>query len=134
MMDPLHPAIVHLPMGLAVIVPLLALALTVALWREWLPRRAWLGVIGLQALLLGSGLVALRSGQADEERVERVVPEDAIEEHEEAAEVFLWGAGVALAAMIGVMFLSAPRARRAATIVATSATLVVAGLGVHVGH
>jgi uncharacterized membrane protein len=35
---PLHPALVHLPLGLAVILPLLALGLTVAARRESLQR------------------------------------------------------------------------------------------------
>jgi hypothetical protein len=37
-------------------------------------------------VLLGRGLVAMNTGEREEERVERVVPDAAIERHEEYAE------------------------------------------------
>jgi hypothetical protein len=134
MLEPLHPAIVHLPLGLAVVVPLLALGLTVALWREWLPRRAWIVAVLLQAVLFGSALLASSSGERDEEAVEQVVAETAIEAHEEAAAVFTWGAGIALAATAVVLLLKSPVARRWGALGATAATAVVALLAVRVGH
>ncbi len=61
MPDPLHPAIVHLPLGLAFLAPLLFLAVAVAVAREWIPKRAWLAVVVLQALLFGLVILAKES-------------------------------------------------------------------------
>jgi uncharacterized membrane protein len=87
--DPLHPAVVHLPIALAVLTPLLALLTLVACRRGVLPARAWAGIVLLQALLAGSAWLALETGEDQEERVEKVVAERHIEEHEESAERLL---------------------------------------------
>ncbi len=60
-----HPKVVHLPMAIAVLMPLIAGGLLLAWWRSWLPHRGWFVAIGLQAILLGSGIVALRTGEAE---------------------------------------------------------------------
>ena len=40
-MLPLHPRLVHLPIALSVLMPLVTSGLLLAWWRGWLPRRAW---------------------------------------------------------------------------------------------
>ena len=87
---PLHPAIVHLPLGLAVVMPLLATGFAWALWTGRVRPRAWLAVVALQALLVGSGLFAIKTGGAEEDRAEAVVQKGAIHQHEEYAEQFVW--------------------------------------------
>lgn len=131
---PLHPAIVHLPMGLAIVLPLLGAFLTFALWRDRLPRWAWSVVVGLQALLLAGAGMALRSGEADEDRVERVVSERFIEAHEHAAQTFTLAAAFVLALTIAVLVLRSGPARRGLSVAAVAGMLGVAGLGVRVGH
>ena len=131
---PLHPKLVHLPIALAVLLPLIAGVILVAWWRGRLPRVAWWGVVGLQALLLATGLYARSTGEADEERVEAIVPEAALEAHEEAATGFVIGAGVALALTIAA---GAVRARGPALgfgAAAVVGTVVVLGLGYRVGQ
>ena len=126
-----HPKVVHVPIALGVLMPLVAAGLTLAWWRGWLPRRAFAVALALQAALFASGLVALRSGEADEDRVERVVPEAAIEAHEEAAEVFVTAGGVVLALMALALVLGARGLPVAA--VATLGTVIVLGLGYRTG-
>ncbi len=58
--------------------------------------RAWVFMVALQALLLASSLVAINTGRAEEDRVENVVQEAALEQHEEAAEQFAWAGGATL--------------------------------------
>lgn len=94
--DPLHPAVVHFPIVLALLAPLVAGALLFAIQSRRAPARAWLGVVVLQLAVVGAGWVATEAGEDEEERVEEVVPEAAIEAHEESAERFMWIAGVAL--------------------------------------
>jgi len=89
MPEPLHPAVVHLPVAFAVLAPFAALAALVAIRAGWLPARAWIAIVALQALLAGSAWVAVETGEEQEERVERVVEKRIIHEHEEAAERFL---------------------------------------------
>jgi uncharacterized membrane protein len=129
---PLHPALVHVPLGLAFVLPLASAALAFALWRGLLPRRAWLIAVALQAVLLAGAGVALQTGERDEKRVERITGEAAIEAHEEAAEVFIWGAAIVLGAAAAVMV--APRRTTAAlAAVAAAGTFVVAGLAYRTG-
>jgi len=49
---PLHPKIVHLPIALAALMPLLSILILGGWWRGHLPRRAWLLVAAFQALLV----------------------------------------------------------------------------------
>ena len=130
--DPLHPAVVHLPIALAVIIPAFAILGTWLIYKGFVPARSWVLIVLLQALLVGSSWVALETGEEEEERVESVVDEDPIEAHEEAAERFLLLAGIGLLAS-GAGLMSG---RRGATgrIVGTVATIAVLAAGVSVGH
>ncbi len=128
---PLHPAIVHLPLGLAIALPIVALVVTFLLWRGVLSPRSFAIVVLLQALTVGAGFAALRTGEADEERVEG----SALDAHEEAAHRFMIGAGAALA--IGVASLLLLRRERALRWMAagtTAATAVVAALAIATGQ
>ncbi|MBX3464759.1 MAG: hypothetical protein KF830_16435 [Planctomycetes bacterium] len=131
---PLHPKIVHLPIALAVLLPLLSSGLLLAVWRNWLPQRAWALVVVGQLLLVGSGVLALRSGESDEDRVERLVPEAALEAHEEAGERFVWAGGTLLVLSLLPLLLRSPRARLAAGAATFAGTLAVLGLGYQVGQ
>ena len=129
-----HPKVVHLPIALAVLMPLVAGGVALAWWRGWLDRRAWVIVLLLQAALAGSGLVAMNTGEAEEERVEEIVPERYIESHEEAAEAFLWASAIVLAAMLLPLVLPEGRLRTAAAVGACLGTLLVFGLGYRAGE
>lgn len=128
-----HPKLVHVPIALGVLMPLVSGGLLLAWWREWLPRRGWLVAVALQATLLVSGVMALRSGEAEEERVEDVVAERFIEAHEEAAEGFVWASGGVLAMMLLAAALGSRRASFPFASAATLGTIVVLGLGYRTG-
>ena len=131
---PLHPAIVHLPLGLAVLIPALAAGFGWALWTGRVRPRAWLAVVALQALLVGSGLFAMNTGEAEEDTVEAVVRKAAIHRHEEYAEQFVLAAGVTLALAMFVFLTRRPAAVRALTVVVVAGTVAVAALAVRVGR
>jgi len=131
---PLHPMIVHLPIALALLMPLVAVVVLAAWWREKLPAGAWALVLLLQALLVGSAYVAIETGENEEDRVERVVAERAIHEHEEAAEVFLWGAGGVLILTGLALFVPGAAAKRGLALLAIAGMAVVIYLGVRVGE
>jgi hypothetical protein len=129
-----HPKLVHVPMALAVLMPLVAAGLAIAWWRRWLPPRAWAIAVVLQAILFGSGILAMRSGEADEDRVEQVVSHAAIEEHEHAAEAFVWASGAVLGLVALTGLLAGRRAGLSLASVATVGTFVVLALGVRTGQ
>lgn len=132
MPDPLHPAVVHLPIALAILVPGFALLALLAIQRGWLPARSWALIPVLQVLLLGSGWLALETGQQQEERVERVVAERHIDAHEEAAERFLWVAGLGL--VISAAGLLPGRRGSLGRAAGTVAAFAVLAAGIYVGH
>jgi uncharacterized membrane protein len=129
-----HPKVVHVPVALAVLMPLIAGGVALAVWRDWIDRRAWLGVVLLQAVLVGSGGLAMNTGEREEERVERIVPETYIEAHEEAAEAFVWAAAGVLLVMALPLALPDSRARRAALLAGFLGSLVVFGFGYRAGE
>lgn len=126
---PLHPKLVHLSLALAALMPLLSLGVLLAWWRGWMQQRTWSIVVAVQAVLVLGSVVAMRSGESDEERAEAIVPEAAIEQHEEAAEAFQWSAVAVL--VVGILPLLLRDRRRAqlaalATAIGTGAVLVLA--------
>ena len=76
---PLHPAVVHVPLGLSLIMPVLLAGLVWAIVAGRLPPRAWLVGLLLQGVVLGAAALALWSGEQDEERVERSAVEAQVE-------------------------------------------------------
>ena len=101
--NPLHPVIVHFPIVFAVILPVAAI---VALWL--LRRRPQSRVLWALPVLLAVGLAvssffAVRTGEAQEDRVEEVVGERVMHGHEEAGErMLLFSAIVAGLALVGL--------------------------------
>jgi uncharacterized membrane protein len=128
-----HPRVVHLPMALAVLMPLIAGGVLFAWWRGWFQRRVWVVVLLLQAALVGSGALAMNTGEREEERVEEAVAGEHIEAHEEAADLFVWASAAVLLLMAVPLMLPEGRARQAACIVAFVGTLIVFALGYKVG-
>ena len=130
--SPLHPAIVHFPVVLAFLLPLFVAGAIWAIRRGANMRRAWMLPVVAAAALVLSAYVAVQTGGAQSERVERVVSEQAIESHEEMAEAFLAGsAAIVVVALTGLFGGVAGRAARIATGVGA---LALVGLVARVGH
>jgi uncharacterized membrane protein len=130
--DPLHPAVVHLPIALAVLMPLIAAADLVAIAKGGLPTRAWWAVVLLQLVLVGTAWLAVETGEAEEERVEKVVEEHHIHEHHDAAEWFLAVAGAG--AVLMAAGLLPDRRGRIGRVAGALASLVVLATAVRTGH
>ena len=130
--DPLHPVIVHFPIVLVAFLPVVAVIALVLIQRGARARGTWAGVVALAAVLSLSAWVSVETGEEQEEAVERVVPEDAIHEHEEAAEAFL------LLTLGGLLVLGvglAPgRVGRVGRFAGAVVTLGLLAAGVNVGH
>jgi hypothetical protein len=117
------------------VLPFLAAGFAWALWTGRISTRAWITIVALQAVLLGAGLVAMNTGEREEDGVESVVPHAAMEQHEELAEQFIWATGATLLAAL--MVLGTARRQPAARFLASATvigTLVVAASAVRLGH
>lgn len=130
--EPLHPAVVHFPIVLAVLLPFFMIGALIAVRRGARPKRAWALPAGLALLLLMSTYVAVKTGEAQEEIVESVVAERVIHEHEEAAEGFLIAVGILT--LIGGAGLVRGRVGQVARGIALAGSLAVLVMGARVGH
>jgi uncharacterized membrane protein len=130
--DPLHPAVVHFPIVLAVLAPIFAAGALWAIRRGGRPSRAWGVATIVFALLAASSWVAVETGEQQEERVENVVSERPLESHEEAAELFLIATGAVLA--VAALGLVRGTVGRVARIAAAAGSVALLGIGWNVGR
>jgi uncharacterized membrane protein len=123
---PLHPAINHFPIALAVVGALAAIAY-LFVRREWL---RWFAPILLTIALLGA-VAAYFSGQSAEDAAEDLnVPKPAIEEHEESA---IWAMGlIGLAALLSWATHARRRGEWVSAVIAAAAAAAVLRTG-HLG-
>jgi len=130
--DPIHPAIVHLPVALAILLPLMAAGAFLLARRGTPIRTLWTGVVAAAALLAGSAWLAVETGEGQEERVEKIVSESALETHEERANLFLALATGTLA--LTLVGLAKDKVGRFGRVAATVAALALLPAGYMVGH
>lgn len=102
---PLHPVIVHLPLALTFLLPILVLVFAWAIKSGKMSKELWLVIIGIQILITGSGYLSLETGEIDEEKVSAIVSKKIVHEHEEAAEIFVGTTVISLASGIVALFL-----------------------------
>jgi uncharacterized membrane protein len=130
--DPLHAAVVHFPIVFAVVLPVVALLTLIAIGRGARPRRWWGATVLLMLALVASSFVAVRTGEAEEDRVEGVVGEQVLHTHEEAGERFLLlTAGLFI---LGVAGLFPRRAGATFRVLSAVGTLGILAAGWQVGH
>lgn len=103
---PLHPALVHFPIAIAVLIPLLAIATLFFIQKKMISTEIWLGILVIQALLVTSGFLSMQTGHEDEEIVEETIKHSLIHQHEEAAEAMTYTATGILLIGLAAYFLS----------------------------
>ena len=130
--NPLHPAVVHFPIVLAVLLPISAAFALYAIRRGARPLVAWGILVALAGALSVASFVALKTGEAEEERVEQVVSEQVLHAHEEAAEQFLVASIVLL--LVAAVGLARGAAGSAARALSTVGALGMLLLAVRVGE
>ncbi|HEX6574514.1 MAG TPA: DUF2231 domain-containing protein [Gemmatimonadaceae bacterium] len=129
---PLHPAIVHFPVVLAFLLPISA---AIAIWtirKGARVNRAWMVAVAIAATLSLSSWVSVETGENQDDKVEQVIQEGALDTHEEAAEAFLTGSIVLLVIAAGGLI----RGRIGSTmrIVAAAGSVALLAGGAYVGH
>jgi uncharacterized membrane protein len=131
---PLHPLVVHVPLVLAMLVPVVVVAILIGDRRRRFGRASWWTAVAVSGLLVVGSLASLNTGSREEERVEAIVAESAIELHEERAETFTWIAGATFVLLFTVPLFRSPETRSWFGTAGLLASLVVAALAIRVGH
>ncbi len=131
---PLHPALVHLPIGLALVLGPLLLGLL------WFERRApgqrgpwWAGAV-LACVVAVSALAASSAGEDEALRLAQRIPTAALEAHDDAAGIF-----TAVSVVVALLALASgvaaqPRPRRALQLASALLALLLLPLALRVGH
>jgi uncharacterized membrane protein len=130
--DPLHAAVVHFPIVFAMLLPLIAALALIAIRRGGNVRQWWGITLAVMLGLAASSFVAVRTGEAEEDRVERAVGEQPLHSHEEAAERFLVLTGALL--VVGAAGLLPRRAGAAFRLIGAAAAVGIMVAGWQVGH
>ena len=130
--SPLHPAVVHFPIVLMILLPVAALGALWAIRRGTAPLKAWAVPVALAAGLTLSAWAAVETGESQGEKVEDTLGEQAVESHEDAAERFLLLSGVVLVVTGAGLLRGA--VGRTARVVGTVAALGLVAAGYQVGH
>lgn len=121
---PLHPIVVHFPIVLGSLLPFLALLLWWAIKKNHLQHSVWV-LVTVMALAYGaSSIVAVEVGETDEDKVEEIVSERVIEEHEEAGEVIPWVAGTLFIVSVAGLVMKNSHAVRLGLVVLSLAALI----------
>jgi uncharacterized membrane protein len=130
--EPFHAAVVHFPIVFAMLLPLIAAVALVAIRRGGSITQWWGITLAVMLGLAASSFVAVRTGEAEEDRVERAVGEQPLHAHEEAGERFLVLTGALL--VIGAAGLLPKRAGSAFRLIGAAAAAGVMVAGWQVGH
>lgn len=131
---PLHPALVHLPIGLVFIMPLLILVFTFGVIKKWFTPKTWLVLVLLQVVICGSSYMALETGEEQEDVVERVVEKKYIHFHEEKAEAFFYMTLAALCLSLSVFAIRSKKAVQILPWVYLLTSLGLVFMAYDVGH
>lgn len=104
-MVPFHPLIVHFPMAMTFILPILVIVFALMIKTNKMSQKSWLIIVGLQLAVVVTGYISLETGEMEEDRVAKVVSKHLIHEHEEAAEIFVGSTVIALVLSIAAFFI-----------------------------
>lgn len=130
--DPLHPAIVHFPVVLAFLLPISAAIASWTIRKGARASRAWSVPLAIAAALTLTSWLAVETGESQDERVERVIQEQPLDKHEDAAEAFLTGSTVVL--LIAAAGLVRGRIGTLFRVGATAGAVALVAGAAYVGH
>ena len=91
---PFHPIVVHFPIALGVLVPVMGMFLIWAMSSKRANAKSWGIMVFITALYLASAVGAVKTGELDEHNAEELIGRSLVHDHEEAGEKVPWAAGI----------------------------------------
>lgn len=113
--------------------PLIAGALTFTVSKKLTTQRAWGAFVALQMMMVAGGFIALQTGETEEDVVEKVVAEAAIEQHEDIAKIFFWGSVFVMLGGLAPIVLKDEKFRFGAMVGVTAGSTIVLFMGMATG-
>ncbi len=131
---PLHPALVHLPIGLALVLGVVLAALAWLSRADTAPRAIWWVGVLLATIVAASALASSSAGEDEALRLRDTIPHAAIEAHDDAAGYFTFASVLVavLALVAGVAAKS--RIRRMLQITAAASAFLLIPLALRTGY
>lgn len=96
-----HAGLVHMPLALALLIPLMYALAWLSVKKDWLGENVWYGVIFFTIVQLVSLAVGLQSGEGAE--FTSSAAGEAVERHEHAAEAFFY-----VWIILGILLIGSP--------------------------
>lgn len=132
-MVPNHPFLAHIPLVLALFLPLVLGIIVVLVTKKKLPISSWWIAVSMQLLVVVFAYVALSTGEAEEDLVRQFVHKSFIGKHENIAEMFAGASVILLGLMMVALFVKENLAKHL-RMVTCVLSLLPLGIGLYAGR
>lgn len=132
-MVPLHPFFAHIPLVLALFMPVVLWTTIILIARRKIGAQSWWVPVVIQAVIVVFAYIALSSGENEEDLVAQFIPKRFISQHENMAEVFS-GLSVLLLGVVMVVNFVNEKVAKKLRVIAALFSFVPLGMGLYVGR
>lgn len=132
-MLPLHPFMAHIPLVLALFLPVVLFTSVVFIMKKNVNPRIWLIPVAVQVLVVVFSYIALETGEAQEDAVLEFVARPFLQQHENFAEIFS-GLGVILLGLMVVVLFVAENLAKNLRLVTSLLSFIPLAAGLYAGR
>ena len=132
-MLPLHPFMAHIPLVLALCLPIVLVSSIVFIMKKKISPRIWWLPVVVQITIVIFSYIALETGEAQEDTVLQFVAKPFVQQHENAAEIFSGLGVILLGLMVVVLFVGENLARNLRFLTA-ALSLIPLAAGLYAGR
>ena len=132
-MLPLHPFMAHIPLVLALCLPIVIVSSIVFIMKKKISPRFWWVPVIIQITIVVFSYIALETGEDQEDTVLQFVAKPFIQQHENAAEIFS-GLGVILLGLMAVVLFVGESLARNLRFLTAVLSLIPLAAGLYAGR
>lgn len=132
-MLPLHPFMAHIPLVLALCLPIVIVSSIVFIMKKKISPRLWWVPVIIQITIVVFSYIALETGEDQEDTVLQFVAKPFIQQHENAAEIFS-GLGVILLGLMAVVLFVGESLARNLRFLTAVLSLIPLAAGLYAGR